>query len=200
MSEKPIKLLLVDDNADDVFLTRRMLEKNPGGTCNFHIDHCCDLTDTLAYLASENPDVVLLDLGLPESLGLQTLEQVLEAAPNLPIVVFTGLFDEELGIKAVQKGAQDYLVKGQVIFDLLVRSLRYAIERKQMVIALQEALSQVKILKGFLPICAKCKAILNDQGHWQQIESYIRERSEAEFSHGFCPVCLKELYPELCDD
>ena len=200
MSEKPIKLLLVDDNADDVFLTRRMLEKKPGGKFNFHIDHCCDLTDTLAYLSSENPDVVLLDLGLPESRGLQTLEQVLEAAPNLPIVVFTGLSDEDLGIKAVQKGAQDYLVKGQVNLDLLVRALRYAIERKQMVIDLQEALSQVKILKGFLPICAKCKAIRNDEGHWQQIESYIRERSEAEFSHGFCPVCLKELYPEFCDD
>ena len=200
MSEKPIKLLLVDDNADDVFLTRRMLEKNPGGTFNFHIDHCCDLTETLAYLSSEKPNVVLLDLGLPESLGLQTLEQVLAAAPNLPIVVFTGLSDEDLGIKAVQKGAQDYLVKGQVNLDLLVRSLRYAIERKQMVIQLQEALSQVKILKGFLPICAKCKAIRNDEGHWQQIESYLRERSEAEFSHGICPVCLKELYPEFCDD
>ena len=200
MSDKPIKLLLVDDNADDVFLTRRMLEKSAAHTFSFHIDHCCNLTDTLAYLASENPDVVLLDLGLPESLGLQTLEQVLAAAPNQPIVVFTGLSDEDLGIKAVQKGAQDYLVKGQVNLDLLVRALRYAIERKQMLIDLQEALSQVKILKGFLPICAKCKAIRNDEGHWQQIESYLRERSEAEFSHGICPVCLKELYPEFCDD
>ena len=200
MKEKSIKLLLVDDNADDVFLTRRMLEKNAGGKFNFQIDHCRNLTDTLAYLASENPDVVLLDLGLPESRGLQTLEQVLEAAPNLPIVVFTGLSDEELGIKAVQKGAQDYLVKGQVNLDLLVRSLRYAIERKQMVTELQDALSQVKILRGLLPICSKCKAIRDDQGDWRQIESYIKERSEAEFSHGICPVCLKELYPEFCEE
>ena len=199
MSEPPIKLLLVDDNAEDVFLTRRMLE-NSAGRFQFQIDHCSNLTDALDYLAGPNPDIVLLDLGLPDSLGLETLERVLAVAPNLPIVVFTGLSDEDLGIKAVQKGAQDYLVKGQVNLDLLVRSLCYAIERKQMVIDLQEALSQVKILSGLLPICAKCKAIRNDQGSWQQIESYIKERSEAEFSHCICPVCLKELYPEFCDD
>ena len=199
MSEPPIKLLLVDDNAEDVFLTRRMLE-NSAGRFQFQIDHCSNLTDALDYLAGPNPDIVLLDLGLPDSLGLETLERVLAVAPNLPIVVFTGLSDEDLGIKAVQKGAQDYLVKGQVNLDLLVRSLCYAIERKQMVIDLQEALSQVKILRGLLPICAKCKAIRNDQGSWQQIESYIKERSEAEFSHCICPVCLKELYPEFCDD
>lgn len=198
MNEKPIKLLLVDDNADDVFLTRRMLKKS--SRFQFHIDHCSNLMDALDYLAAEKPDIVLLDLGLPDSLGLQTLEQVLEAAPNLPIVVFTGLSDEDLGIKAVQKGAQDYLVKGQVNLDLLVRSLCYAIERKQMVTDLQEALSQVKILKGFLPICSRCKSIRDDQGSWRQIESYIREHSEAEFSHGICPVCLKEFYPEFCDE
>ena len=199
MPDKPIKLLLVDDNPDDVFLTRSILGKKAGNTFRFPIDHCGNLADTLAYLSSENPDVILLDLGLPDSQGLETLDRVIEAAPKLPVVVFTGLSDEELGIKAVQRGAQDYLVKGvQINLDLLVRSLRYAIERKQLFLELQEALSHVKILKGFLPICAKCKAIRNDEGHWQQIESYIRERSEAEISHGICPVCLKELYPEYC--
>ncbi|MEW6660040.1 MAG: response regulator [Thermodesulfobacteriota bacterium] len=199
MNETPITLLLVDDNAEDVFFTRRMLEKS-AGRFHFQIDHCPNLTDALDYLAGPKPDVVLLDLGLPESFGLETLERVLEAAPNLPIVVLTGLADEELGIKAVQRGAQDYLLKGQVHMDLLVRSLRYAIERKQMVTELQEALSQVKILRGLLPICAKCKSIRNDQGFWQQIETYLKERSEAEFSHCICPACLKELYPEFSDE
>ncbi|RJR43354.1 MAG: response regulator [Deltaproteobacteria bacterium] len=200
MDEQPIKLLLVDDQETDAVLTRRMLKKNPGNRAEFQIHHCRDLTDTLAFLASEKPDVVLLDLGLPESQGLNTLEQVLEAAPNLPIVVLTGLPDEELGVKAVQTGAQDYLVKGQVNLDGLVRSLRYAIERKQMLIQLQEALSQVKILKGLLPICAHCKAIRDGHGDWRQLESYISEHSEAKFSHGLCPICFKELYPEYCKD
>jgi DNA-binding NarL/FixJ family response regulator len=196
MDEKPIKLLLVDDQETDVALTRRMLQKNPGNHGDFQIHHCLDLTDTLAFLASKKPDVILLDLGLPESQGLNTLEHVLAAAPNLPIVVLTGLSDEELGVKAVQTGAQDYLVKGQVNLDGLVRSLRYAIERKQMVLQLQETLSQVKILKGLLPICAHCKAIRDGQGDWRQLESYISEHSEAKFSHGLCPSCMKELYPE----
>ncbi len=201
MSDKPIKLLLVEDNATDALWVRRMLEKHADAKFNFHIDHRTNLADALDYLSSETPDVVLLDLGLPDSPGgLQTLELVLEAAPHLPIVVFTGLSDEELGIQAVQKEAQDYLVKGQVNLDLLVRSLRYAIERKRMVSELQEALARVKILRGLLPICSKCKDIRDDQGYWRQIESYIKEHSEAEFSHSICPICLKELYPELCDD
>jgi len=190
-----LKLLLVDDSAEDAFLTCRMLE-NAGDRLTLQIDHCRNLQDALAYLSAGNPDVILLDLGLPDSEGLETLEQVLQAAPNLPVVVFTGLADEELGIKAVQIGAQDYLMKGQVNIDLLARALRYAIERQRLAMELQEALSQVKILRGLLPICSKCKAIRDDQGYWRQIESYIREHSEAEFSHGICPVCLKELYPD----
>ncbi|MCI5159691.1 MAG: hypothetical protein D3906_14940 [Candidatus Electrothrix sp. AUS1_2] len=62
---------------------------------------------------------------------------------------------------------------------------------------LQEAVSQVKVLSGFLPICASCKKIRDDKGYWNQIESYIREHSEAEFSHGICPDCAARLYPEL---
>lgn len=201
MRDKPIKLLLVEDNAADALWVRKVLEKRAGAKLNFRIEHRTNLADALDYLSSENPDIVLLDLGLPDSPGgLQTLELALEAAPHLPFVVFTGLSDEKLGVQAVQKGAQDYLVKGQVNLDLLVRSLRYAIERKRMVSELQEALARVKILRGLLPICSKCKDIRDDQGYWRQIESYIKEHSEAEFSHSICPICLKELYPDLCDD
>jgi len=77
-----------------------------------------------------------------------------------------------------------------------VRSLRYAIERKRSAIDLQKALLQVKILSGLLPICSSCKKIRDGQGRWSQIESYIKEHSEAEFSHGICPDCAKELYGE----
>jgi DNA-binding NtrC family response regulator len=199
MNENLIKLLLVDDDEADVFLVRRMLGKNPGRKYNFHIYHCTTLAETLAYLSSGFPQVVLLDLGLPDSQGLQTLEKVLEVAPQLPIVVFTGINNEDLGITSVQKGAQDYLVKGQVTMNLLVHSLRYAIERKRMFIELQEALSQVKILSGLLPICSRCKNIRDDQGYWRQIETYIKEHSQAEFSHSICPDCLKSIYPEALE-
>jgi hypothetical protein len=71
-------------------------------------------------------------------------------------------------------------------------------EMTEKAIALREkALEEVKILSGFLPICASCKKIRNDQGYWTQIEVYIRDHSEAQFSHGICPECAKKLYPEL---
>ena len=70
-------------------------------------------------------------------------------------------------------------------------------ERDRVIQDLQKALSEVKTLRGFLPICANCKSIRDDKGYWNQIEAYIRERSDAEFSHGICPDCAKKLYPHL---
>lgn len=70
-------------------------------------------------------------------------------------------------------------------------------ERERLIGELQEALAKVKTLSGLLPICASCKRIRNDQGYWQQIEAYIRDHSEAEFSHSVCPECAKELYPGI---
>jgi len=72
-------------------------------------------------------------------------------------------------------------------------------ERERLIGELQEALAEVKTLSGLLPICASCKSIRDDQGYWQQIEAYIRDHSEAEFSHSVCPECAKKLYPEVFD-
>jgi hypothetical protein len=70
-------------------------------------------------------------------------------------------------------------------------------ERERLIAELQKALSEVKTLSGLLPICASCKSIRDDKGYWKQIESYIKDHSEAEFSHGICPDCMKKLYPEF---
>jgi hypothetical protein len=72
-------------------------------------------------------------------------------------------------------------------------------ERERLIGELQEALAKVKTLSGLLPICASCKRIIDDRGYWQQIEAYIRDHSEAEFSHSVCPECAEELYPEVYD-
>lgn len=73
-------------------------------------------------------------------------------------------------------------------------------EREKLIVELQKALSEVKTLKGIVPICASCKRIRDDKGYWERIEVYIRDRSDAEFSHGICPECLRELYPDFVDD
>jgi hypothetical protein len=72
-------------------------------------------------------------------------------------------------------------------------------ERSRLIDELEGALAEIKTLKGFIPICASCKKVRNDDGYWEQIEKYIRDRSDAEFSHGICPECVKKLYPEYYD-
>jgi hypothetical protein len=79
----------------------------------------------------------------------------------------------------------------------VTKEMEAAEERERLVLALQEALANVKQLSGLLPICASCKKIRDDQGYWNQIEEYIRKHSDADFTHGFCPACMEKLYPEL---
>jgi DNA-binding response OmpR family regulator len=73
-------------------------------------------------------------------------------------------------------------------------------KREKLIIELKDALSKIKTLSGLLPICASCKKIRNDKGYWEQIEEYIRNRSDADFTHGICPDCMKKLYPDYCDE
>ena len=73
-------------------------------------------------------------------------------------------------------------------------------ENERLISDIQKALSEVRKLSGFLPICASCKKIRDDQGYWNQIEEYISDHSEAQFSHGICPDCMRSLYPEYADD
>ena len=104
----------------------------------YTLTHVQRLKEALEFLHDEAYDVVLLDLGLPDSHGLDTLITTREQAPGIPIVILTGFEDEDNAIKAVQEGAQDYLIKGQVDGGVLKRSLRYAIERKRAEEAVRE--------------------------------------------------------------
>ncbi len=125
----PVKILLIEDNPGDVELVRKLLVN--GGHSAFTLQHAATLAAGLEMLGRGGNDVVLLDLNLPESRGLDTLEKVHAQAPQMPIVVFTGIEGEELAVEAMSRGAQDYLVKGQIDSSLLARAIRYAVERKQ---------------------------------------------------------------------
>ncbi len=130
-----IKVLLIEDNPGDARLIKEMLaeEKN----ISFEMEWEDGLSKGLKRLAGGGIDVVLLDLNLPDSRGFDTFAKVLAGAPQIPVVVMTGLDDETLAISAVRKGAQDYLVKGHVDSSLLARVIRYAIERKRVEDALK---------------------------------------------------------------
>lgn len=96
-----------------------------------------------------------------------------------------------------QVNAGGFLVLSVALLLLSLRLRRTKEERESLVRELQEALANVKALRGLLPICAHCKNIRDDKGYWSQIEIYIRERSEAQFTHGICPACARRLYPEI---
>jgi PAS domain S-box-containing protein len=120
-------IVLIEDNPGDARLIRELITR--GHDSDIEVRTCASLQDGLRLLSEDLPDIVLLDLSLPDSHGLNTIQKLREGHPNVPIVVLTGLDDETVGLQAVQSGAQDYLVKGTVDDIWLRRSLRYAIER-----------------------------------------------------------------------
>lgn len=129
MAEHSINVLLVEDSPADVRLLLEFLKEVP--TNPFQVTQCDRLETALNNLADSRFDIILLDLTLPDSIGLETLVKIHRQVPAIPVVVLTGLDDEIITLRAMQEGAQDYLVKGQVTGDLLARSLRYAIERQR---------------------------------------------------------------------
>ena len=131
MTERtPIRLLLVEDNPGDARLVHEHLADVEGGR-SLTLDDAPSLAAAVAKVrAGLNPDIVLLDLSLPDSFGLETLARWQAEAPALPVIVLTGSDDEALAVAAVREGAQDYLVKGRIDGPLLLQAVRYAIERK----------------------------------------------------------------------
>ena len=122
------RLLLVEDDDGDAFLVQEVLRDSG---IRAQVRRAVDLRQARSMVESEAPDVVLLDLGLPDSSGLAVVEEVVRASPSSAVLVLTGLDDEHRGIAAVAAGAQDYLVKGTVDGHLLARAIRYALERKR---------------------------------------------------------------------
>src|SRR5947207_9845746 len=125
----PLKVLLIEDNPIDARLIQIMLSEAGSGL--FELEHADRLASGLKRLSQGDVGMVLLDLSLPDSHGLETFERVHRQARGVPVIVMSGLDDQTVAVQAVHEGAQDYLVKGQVSGQLLVRAMRYAIERKR---------------------------------------------------------------------
>jgi len=141
---RPVLVLLVEDNATDALLLESVLGQIRDA--QFQITRVERLEDAQASLALASYDIVLLDLGLPDSQGAETLTRLRQSQPGIPVVVLTGLDDEAVGISSVQLGAQDYLVKGKFTASLLGRTIRYAIERIRVEQALLAQIKEAAII------------------------------------------------------
>lgn len=150
-----MKILLIEDSSADAKLILEMLKDTSVPAPD--LVHASRLLAGLQRISEERFDALLVDLGLPDSKGIDTLRKVLVQAPEAPIIVLTGLADEVTGIQAMQVGAQDYLVKGSVNGDLLIRSIRYAIERKRLMtelrkLSLLDDLTKLNNRRGFFAL------------------------------------------------
>lgn len=198
MTEEKTKVFLVEDDSSYICMMEEILNDFSG---EIELRSEKTLSRALKEVAKWKPAAILLDLMLPDSKGLDTLSAVCANYPNIPVIVITSVSDKLLGISAIAEGAQDYLVKGRFGGLMLARTIKYAVERKRLlsekeglIAKLREALDRVKLLTGFLPVCARCKRIRGKDGRWVQMEEYISGHSEAEFTHCLCDDCVKKHY------
>jgi len=201
MSEerKPI-ILMVDDVPKNLQVLGNILNKE-----GYKISAALNGEQALKILENAKPDLILLDVMMPGMSGFDVIKKIRENE-NLvetPVIFLTAKTEKDDVIHGIELGAVDYVTKPFNSTELLARvknhiELKLSKDRlRAMNIELQTALSQIKTLKGLVPICANCKKIRDDDGFWQEVEHYVAARTEADFSHGICPNCMEDLYPEV---
>ncbi len=168
MNGKSIKtILLVEDNPGDARLLREMLDEE--GSQETSLTLAASMSEAEAYLAEHTFDIILLDLGLPDAGGLSAVRRAHAVAPKVPLVVLTGMDDERLATRALQEGAQDYLIKGQIVSSAsqsetrgLLRAMRYAIERKTLDEALYLERERAEVTLSSIGEAVICTGIGDD--------------------------------------
>jgi CheY-like chemotaxis protein len=165
--------------------------------------------------SAEQVELVLMDIMMPGLDGLEACRRIraTERLHDIPIIVITVKTKDQDLVEAFAAGAMDYIRKPVTPAELVARvssaltlraerTMREARERELLMRTqeLERALREVKVLRGLIPICAQCKRVRTETGGWEQLEEYVRSHSEAEFSHGICHVCMKQVYPDIFTD
>ncbi len=189
---EPLRILLVEDNPGDADLIQEMLP--PGEDSGFTV-HCVSrLADAVSHLREKKADLTLLDLDLPDSRGIDTVRAARLAAPEMPIVVLTGHQDENIGIAAVQGGAQDFLVKGQTQGPHLARVIRYAVQRHSAEDRVRES---ERFLRSTLDALSAHIAIIDAAGRVLAVNKAWKEFAQANGEHAL-RCCEGANYFETC--
>lgn len=182
MESTPLKILLVEDNPADADLLQEILDEV--NDVQWSLVHVEWLKEAINSLNKNQFDIVLLDLSLPDQQGLGTVAQIHKAAPDLPIVVLTGLNDKGIALETLRQGAQDYLVKGKIESDLLVRAIRHAIERAQTRKKLRQSEEQLQGMNEELEHRVEEQTEeLRQKNQYLQREVSKRQRLEEELRH-----------------
>jgi two-component system, response regulator PdtaR len=196
-TQKPLRVLIVDDQESIRILLQRQLEKIGHTIAGKASDglQAIELTEAL------QPDVVLMDIEMTKMDGLEATKIILDKFPR-PVVLLTSHEDPETVRLASKAGAGAYLLKppsaDEIERTMIIAAARFAdlMELRRLNAELKEALENIKVLSGLLPICANCKKIRDDKGYWEAIEGYFMKHSDVQFSHGICPSCIEKYYSE----
>ena len=193
-------ILVVDDNPNNLRLLAGILNKH-----NYRTRLAPNGERALATVRKEAPNLILLDIMMPVVDGFEVCWQLKQdkLTADIPIIFISAINNTYDKVKAFSLGGVDYITKpfrseevlARIHTHLTLRNLRLQMEKKNA--ELQKALDEIKVLRGYIPICASCKRIRNDRGYWEQLESYISSHSEAKFSHSCCEECAQKLYPDF---
>jgi sigma-B regulation protein RsbU (phosphoserine phosphatase) len=197
-----MRVLVADDDA----VTRRLLEATLL-SWGYEVCLAADGLEALRVIEEPcRPDIALLDWLMPNKDGLEICRIVRARYQPVPIylILLTALAGRQNIIQGLQAGADDYITKPfdrdelRARLEVGTRIVELQRNLAERVRELEDALARVKQLQGLVPICSYCKKIRNDRNYWQQLESFLAEHSEAQFSHGICPECYEKFVrPEL---
>lgn len=198
-----IRALIADDDRVAREIVSRTLAR-----WNFEVTSVADGTEAWRYLEqSTGPTLAILDWMMPGLDGADVCRRVRAERPiaNFYLMLLTALESRKDIVAGLDAGAHDYIVKPcdpdelRARVQVGVRVLTLQERLAERVTALEEALSRVKRLHGLLPICSYCKRIRGDDQYWQQVDAYLAEHTEAQFSHGICPPCFEKATKEVED-
>jgi DNA-binding response OmpR family regulator len=196
-----IKILIVDDDPDVRSATSRVAEK-----AGYSVLEAATGEDALKTARKEKPDIILLDVVLPDVSGTDLCRQIkADDYFKGTFIIMTSGFKTSSGEQAqgLDDGADGYIARPVSNRELtarinaMVRIMTAERERDHLIGELRQALSKIKQLSGLLPICMHCKKIRDSKGYWNQLEAYIQENTDAEFSHSICRQCAQKHYPDL---
>jgi PleD family two-component response regulator len=202
------RVLVTDDDPDILLLTTTILEDE-----GYEILQATSGRQCLRAVRASRPDIVLLDVILPDMAGTEVCQQIKidSELRNTFVILVSGIrTSSEYQAEGLNVGADGYIIKpisnkefvARVQAMVRIKRAEDALRQKEkeqqdLIRRLQDAFAEIKTLKGFIPICASCKKIRDDEGYWNQLEAYISKHTDAVFTHGICPQCAEKYKAEL---
>lgn len=193
MTPMDATILVIDDQPENLKVLFTFLKGR-----DFQVRVADSGERALGMLERNLPDLILLDVMMAGMDGIETCRRIRAEArtADIPVIFITALDNVDDKVAGFEAGGQDYITKPFQQDEVLAR-IRTHISLRRKSAALEQALAEIKVLRGILPICSVCKQVRNDDGYWQKVDHYLTLHSDLRFSHGLCPTCFDREFEKL---